>query len=112
MRRLVFVGDCQVQSIGRVFAALPSSQEILATSVRSYERFDAKAREVIARADVLVLQVQSFEHAELASIPTGATRYYVPLVSGRFLWPFVGTPHPNYPPTKVGLTRGYPVEQT
>lgn len=99
MRSVVFIGNCQIQSIYHLYLRFASqcADERL-HYIKSYESIEAADRVAIEQADVIIEQVQDFQpKADVAGIATQATKIGVPVVHCGFLWPFAGQPHPRNP---------------
>lgn len=97
MRRIVFVGNCQLLSLSQLyqrFAEQAGREEIAYTP--SYQDLTEDRIATIARADVVIEQrMDVAPRADLNGIVTRAERHFVPLLGGGFLWPFAGQPHPR-----------------
>ena len=93
MRRIVFVGNCQVQALSQLYERF-SGREERVVYLPSYEDLSAEAAAQIGAADVLVEQrMDVAPRAELDGIEIRGERVFVPLLAGGFLWPFAGAPH-------------------
>jgi tetratricopeptide (TPR) repeat protein len=97
MRRVVFIGNCQVQSLSQLyqrFADRAGDEHI--AYLPSYEHLTDERAATIAAADVLIEQrLDVAPRAEIDGIAGNAERHFVPLLAGGFLWPFAGQPHPR-----------------
>ena len=97
MRRVVFIGNCQVQSLSQLYQRFSerNSEETIAY-LPSYEDLTDDGAAAIAQADVIVEQRLDLPpRAEIDGIVNHAERHFVPLLAGGFLWPFAGQPHPR-----------------
>ena len=99
MQRIVFVGNCQVQAIYRLFQKFVwnrSEHELF--YVAAYEELDEAGAAAIAKADLIVEQVFDLPpKADIAGLNSRSRRVLVPLVGCNFLWPLAGTAHPQNP---------------
>jgi tetratricopeptide (TPR) repeat protein len=97
MRRVVFIGNCQVQSLSQLyqrFSEWSGTEQI--DYLPSYEDLTDDRTATIAEADVIVEQrMDVAPRAEIDGIVSNAERHFVPLVAGGFLWPFAGQQHPR-----------------
>jgi tetratricopeptide (TPR) repeat protein len=97
MRRVVFIGNCQVYSLSQLyqrFSERKGEEEIV--YLPSYEDLTDDRAARIAEADIIV--EQRFDVAprvDVGGIASNAERYFVPLLAGGFLWPFAGGAHPR-----------------
>ena len=95
-RRVVFLGNCQANVYKRLYdekIAPHVGDEV--SFVASFGQVTDEAKSLIAKADVLVAQVFDGEQEiGLHNIDTSAEIVTFPLVTGMFLWPFGGVPHP------------------
>jgi hypothetical protein len=97
MRRIVFVGTCQLQALHGLFAryVVPQTGDELAY-IPSYDRLQPHDLEVLRQADLIVEQLQDFElKADIGAAASGVERHRVPLLAAGFLWPLAGQPHPG-----------------
>jgi tetratricopeptide (TPR) repeat protein len=97
MRRVVFIGNCQVQSLSQLYQRFSDGKgEEQVAYLPSYEDLTADRAETVARADIVVEQrMDVAPRAEIGGIVSNAERHFVPLLAGGFLWPFAGQPHPR-----------------
>jgi tetratricopeptide (TPR) repeat protein len=97
MRRVVFIGNCQVQSLSQLYRRFSEreSEEQIAY-LPSYEDLTDDRAATIAEADVIIEQrMDVAPRADIDGVVSNAERYFVPLVAGGFLWPFAGQAHPR-----------------
>ena len=97
MRRIVFIGNCQVQSLSQLYRryADRARDEDIAY-LPSYEDLTDDRVATIADADIVIEQrMDVAPRAEIGGIGTPAERHFVPLLAGGFLWPFAGQAHPR-----------------
>lgn len=108
-REIVLVGNCQLAALANLYALHVSPRNgDVTTYFPSYEALTDHGRDVLMRADVIVEQVVSVAPAvELSGLTSKAERIQVPLISGRFLWPYVGDGHPLSEP-RPGVLLGGP----
>ena len=107
MRKIVLIGNCQVQSVYNLYMrfAEQASREAL-HYIRSYEHISKSDLDVILQADVLVEQIQDFKTKnDLSGMDIRAERIGIPVVHCGFLWPFAGQAHPANP-TSAFLASG------
>jgi tetratricopeptide (TPR) repeat protein len=97
MRRFVFVGNCQLKTLAdlyRSFSERPGGEEI--SYMPSYEQLTDERIKVLEQADLVVEQRLDFPpQVEIGGITIRAERHLIPLLSGAFLWPYAGEPHPR-----------------
>lgn len=97
MRRIVFIGNCQLQSLSQLyrrFAGRAGDEDV--TYLPSYEDLTDDRVTTIAGADIIVEQrMDVAPRAEIGGIASPAERHFVPLLAGGFLWPFAGQAHPR-----------------
>jgi tetratricopeptide (TPR) repeat protein/capsular polysaccharide biosynthesis protein len=96
-KRIVFIGNCQMEVMrnlyDKVVGGITNDETYF---LPSWTEVDDSGMKLLAHADLLVNQVQSFSR-EL-DLPPGISavrRISVPLVSASFLWPFGGAAHPS-----------------
>jgi tetratricopeptide (TPR) repeat protein len=97
MTKIVFVGNCQADSLFRAYARwiAPERGETV-HYVAAYAEADSAAREQIRRADIIALQItDSAQTVNLADLETNARIVMFPHVTAAFLWPFHGGTHPR-----------------
>ncbi len=93
-----------VRSLYRRFVSpwVPS----VTSHVASYANLTDQARDAIAQADIVVLQVQDFvARIGALDLPPTAQRLMAPVLAGNFLWPFGGRARPGNKPSP-GLPEG------
>jgi tetratricopeptide (TPR) repeat protein len=97
MRRVVFIGNCQVYSLSQLyqsFSERKSEEQIV--YLPSYEDLTDERAARVAEADIIVEQrMDVAPRADVGGIVSSAERYFVPLLAGGFLWPFAGGAHPR-----------------
>ncbi len=96
-RRIVFVGNCQTQALFELYRRFaPDAADQALVFVPSHEDLSADNFAALERADILVEQRLDMQPAlQPARIATSAQHFRVPLLSGMFLFPYAGTPHPR-----------------
>lgn len=111
VRRVVFVGNCQLDTLANLYRRVAGSESSdVVTYLPSYRDANAGQRRIIADADVLVQQVLDFA-PRIGDLETHATVHLVPHVAGAFLWPYTGQPHPkNAPAPFLDEAGPYPAE--
>lgn len=97
MRRVVFIGNCQVQSLSQLYQRFfDGDREEEVSYLPSYEDLTDDRIAAIAEADVIVEQrMDVAPRAEIGGIASNAERHFVPLLAGGFLWPHAGQEHPR-----------------
>jgi tetratricopeptide (TPR) repeat protein len=97
MRRVVFIGNCQVQSLSQLYQRFSERKgEEQIAYLPSYEDLTDDRTATIAQADVIIEQrMDVAPKAEIDGIASNAERHFVPLLAGGFLWPYAGQPHPS-----------------
>jgi cytochrome c-type biogenesis protein CcmH/NrfG len=110
MLNMVFVGNCQIENLFALYGKfvgphVPTNR----TYIASYTKLNDKGRSALRDADVVVNQVSGFRSEQpLPEVQAGVKIYNVPVVTGGFLWPFSGKPHPSNAPV-IGYPNGpYP----
>jgi tetratricopeptide (TPR) repeat protein len=110
---IVFLGNCQAQTLAAIFRRyIGPYTEYSFDFVDAHCHINDSSYERLNRADIVIRQVSlrppalSHDH-----IPTRAHVHDVPLVSGAFLWPYQGNPHPNPQVPRYG-NPPYPPEYT
>jgi tetratricopeptide (TPR) repeat protein len=96
-RRIVLVGNCQMQAMEGLYRRFVSGRtgDVL-EYVASYQDLTPEGQSAIEKADLVVEQLLDLkQHADTAAVTTGAPRLYIPMVTGAFLWPFAGQRHPK-----------------
>ena len=98
MAKIVFVGNCQIQSVCNAYNTFVSPWTAdVGTFVDAYKFKPGVVAATIQDADVIVGQVAEFEpELDIDAVPTRAAKLRIPVVCGGFLWPFAGVqPHPK-----------------
>ena len=97
MRRVVFIGNCQLLSLSQLYQRFARrAREEQIAYLPSYEDLTEDRAATIAAADVLIEQrMDVAPRAEVDGATAKAVRLFVPLLAGGFLWPFAGQPHPQ-----------------
>jgi tetratricopeptide (TPR) repeat protein len=93
--RLVFFGNCQVQTLLTIYNRYVRPYTGFSTYFVDAHANDAPdSYETLASADIVVTQ-EGAPAARMTrdSIPASAATHIVPVVSGGFLWPLQGQPH-------------------
>lgn len=106
-RRIVFVGNCQMQAVHAVYRRFVTPHIPSVTShIASYANLSDDARKLLASADIVVQQVQDFAaKVGTLDLPSTTQRYFAPVLAGNFMWPFGGRARPGNKPAP-GLTEG------
>jgi len=101
---IVFLGNCQVAALATAIRRFVGPYEVFTTDfVDAYNGVSDDSYVRLKRADVVVAQATlqppllSHEH-----IPPGIKVHLVPAVSGAFLYPYQGEPHPADPVERDG----------
>jgi tetratricopeptide (TPR) repeat protein len=97
MSTVVFVGNCQALALSGAYSMwiAPQRGETV-HHIPAYEDADETAWERVRQADVVVLQVTDTEQkVSLTDLQTRGRVVMFPMVTGFFLWPFVGGAHPR-----------------
>ncbi len=96
-RRVVFAGGVQAKALAKAYrldAALDRDEDVFFIGAESMAR--EAAHRVIAAADIVVTDMtEAGETVPESLVPARAELIGVPVVSGAFLWPFAGQPHPR-----------------
>ena len=106
-RRIVLIGNCQLGAMALLYDRYVAGRtgDILRV-IPSYEDLTPERSAEIQQADLVVEQVQDLGAlADTAGIASATPRVFIPVVSGAFLWPFSGQPHPRntaYPFFEIG----------
>jgi len=98
MAKIVFVGNCQIQSICNAYKSFVSPWTGDDCTFLDAYTFapEGAAAEMLRAAEILVGQVADFKsNIDIDLVPQHVVKYRVPVVSAGFLWPFGGQPHPN-----------------
>ena len=96
MRKLVFVGNCQMFWLHEYYRryVAPDHHDVV-TYIDPRQSPSAEQCEALRAADLLVEQRLEFSQVEYSGgLNIAAARHSVPQVTGSFLWPFAGQPHP------------------
>ena len=109
---IVFLGNCQVQTLARIVQRfVPRALGITTDFVDAYNGINDDSYARLARAECVVaqatLQPPPLTHDH---IPQGVTLHLVPAVNGGFLYPYQDVRHPCNPPHRYGnqpYTREY-----
>lgn len=96
-RRIVFVGNCQTQALSELYRRFaPDAAEQELVYVPSHEDLSPAHFTALEQADIMVEQRLDLQPAiEPTRIAMSARHMRVPLLSGMFLFPYAGTPHPR-----------------
>jgi tetratricopeptide (TPR) repeat protein len=98
MRRILYVGNCQMQGLRSLHDRFvtPVSDDV-ASWVNPYQTFSDADYAAIAAADLIVGQVNNKQSIDnLAALASQAPRHLVPTLGGSFHWPFAGQSHINH----------------
>ena len=114
MRKIAFIGNCQLQAMYFLYDRFvrPRTGDKL-DYLPSYQALTDAQRRATAQAEIVVEQVFDFEQkAGSIEVDPAARRVQVPTVTAGFLYPFSGQPHPrNTPSTCPALRDGpYPAQ--
>jgi len=95
-KRIVFIGNCQMEVIRNLYDKFVGGITVDETYfLPAWTELDDQGKKILAAADLLVDQVQSFTRGiDLPPSIAAIRRVSVPLVSASFLWPFAGSAHP------------------
>ena len=98
-RRIVFVGNCQTQALSDLYARfIPDAVDQDIAYIPSHEALTAERISVLSQADLVVEQRLDLQPPmDVAGIASSAKHMRVPLLSGMFLFPYAGSPHPHNP---------------
>lgn len=96
-RRIVVIGNCQVDMIAQLYRRFVAGRAgDTIEHVPSYKNLNDQHRGVIQQADVVVEQLFDLaQQADTGALPTTTPRLFIPMVTAAFLWPFAGSPHPK-----------------
>lgn len=109
-RLIVFVGNCQLDGLARLYRRVAAGPEEDVVYLASYQEADADQRALVARADVLLRQVLEFAPV-VGELETSAEVHLVPHIGAAFLWPCTGRAHPrNAPAPFLDESGPYPAE--
>jgi hypothetical protein len=99
MRRVVFVGNRQIEVLARLYRQFGDGERSgRAIYIAAHRQPSDDDWEALATADVIVEQLQDFKpKIDLSGLSGSAERIAVPLAIGGFLWPFAGQAHPGNP---------------
>lgn len=99
-RRIVFLGNCQLLALSQLYQRFaPAAADEIINYFAPHEVITANQRCVLEAADLIVAQRLDMPSRlaggadEMSGLK--AVRHFVPLLSGAFLWPYAGTPHPR-----------------
>jgi hypothetical protein len=107
---VVFLGNCQIAIMSRLYKKLRADAEVAVSYIASYRSASDREKALIAGADILVRQVTDFIPA-VGDIVTDAKIVLVPHLTAAFLWPCSGEPHPLNATCQTGDFAGpYPRE--
>jgi tetratricopeptide (TPR) repeat protein len=100
----IFLGNCQLHALQDIFRRfIGRVEQATFQFVNAYEGVNQASFDLLTRADVVVLQQgQRAPGIDRRHIPDGVPIHLVPAVSGVFLWPFQGVPHPLKPTERYG----------
>lgn len=91
MRRVVFVGNCQVEALGQLYRQFDGRAGERVDYVPGYEDLTPERVASLEAADLIVEQrMDVTPRAEPDGVRAGAERRFVPLLGGGSLWPFAG----------------------
>jgi tetratricopeptide (TPR) repeat protein len=101
---IVFFGNCQVQTLRGIIKRFVAPYYNITTDfVDAYGNVSDSSYERLSRAEIVVAQASEMPpRIAHHHIPANATVHKVPLVSGAFLWPYQGVPHPRAPVVRYG----------
>ncbi len=109
-RLIVFVGNCQLDALARLYRRVAAPPEDEVVYLASYQAADAAQRARVAQADVLLRQVLDFAPV-VGELETSAKVHLVPHIGAAFLWPCTGSAHPrNAPAPFLDESGPYPAE--
>jgi hypothetical protein len=112
-RSIVFLGNCQAETLAHLYQRVIGADSDSGDDVHflpSYEVATGEQRRLIADADVLVRQVLDFA-PKIGDLETRAVTHLVPHITGAFLWPYTGSPHPrNFPASMLDKSGPYAAE--
>jgi tetratricopeptide (TPR) repeat protein len=97
VRKVVFVGNCQVHMLSNLYDRLGGeSGRDCVFYVPNYTDVSPESADILDTADLVIEQRTSLpQSAAVVGLAPRAERIFVPLISGGFLWPFAGQPHPH-----------------
>jgi tetratricopeptide (TPR) repeat protein len=98
MRRVVYIGNCQMQALVALHRrfVVPVSGDV-PLLVDPYQALSDLDREAIASADLIVGQVTHDRSVDdLTALGGSAPRHLVPTLGGSFYWPFANQSHINH----------------
>lgn len=94
MRKIVFAGGIQAAALGEATRAVLPNEDLVFYGTHSMA--GQAAHRAIAAAAIVVCDVtDAGETVPEPMLRAGAVRILVPVVSGAFLWPYAGRPHPR-----------------
>jgi len=94
---VVFLGNCQAQAVSHAYSRFVApARGDRVDYVPSYRETTPEQKQLVAEADIVVELLMDFEQPSgLDNSQLRGKRYFIPLVSGGWLWPNHGTPHPH-----------------
>src|ERR1019366_1477846 len=101
---ILFYGNCQVLALRAIYERFVQPFSGTETKfIDAYQKLDDETYDNMRKADILIAQVSS-QPPEIGyqEITQSADVHLVPIVSGAFLWPNQGQPHPRPPPFRYG----------
>jgi tetratricopeptide (TPR) repeat protein len=96
-RKIVLIGNCQMQAMMGLYRRFVAGRtgDVL-QHVPSYQDLSDEGRDLIQQADVVVEQLFDIKpQVDTDALSTTTPRIFIPMVTGAFLWPFAGSPHPK-----------------
>jgi tetratricopeptide (TPR) repeat protein len=96
-RQIVLIGNCQMQAMAGLYKRFVAGRTgDIVQHVPSYQDLSDEHRIAIQQADVVVEQLFDQEQqVDTGALSTDAPRFFIPMVTAAFLWPFAGSPHPK-----------------
>ena len=110
-RSVVFVGNCQLGVLAHVYRqVIGDTIEDRVSWLPAYQPADPDQCRMVATCDILVRQVLDFV-PRIGDLDRAGAEFLFPHVSGAFLWPYSGAPHPrNAPAPFLDEGGAYPAE--
>ncbi len=101
MTRIVFVGNCQAETLSLVYKrCIAPVTGAVASHVLTYTDPSDADRAALSQADIIVEQVFDFEQRFTLAVPGRSVRMVrFPWVAAHFLWPHFNEAHPRNTPT-------------
>jgi tetratricopeptide (TPR) repeat protein len=96
-RRIVLIGNCQMQAMAGLYRRFVAGRtgDVL-QHVPSYQDLTDEHVQAIQQADVVVEQLFDLKpQVDTDTLSTTTPRIFIPMVTAAFLWPFAGSPHPK-----------------